>query len=98
MYRHFFQESLPVALGVADLVYIAEIARKEQLDPSERLNEKQVILDLNNLGKQAGFFPSPNDIINHYLPRKSHGDLFVVLSNGGFGGIHGMLLNALESL
>ena len=96
--RHFFQESLPVALGVADLVYIAEIARKEQLDPSERLNEKQVILDLNNLGKQAGFFPSPNDIINHYLPRKSHGDLFVVLSNGGFGGIHGMLLNALESL
>lgn len=94
--RNFFQESLPVALGVADLVYIAEIARKDQLDPSERLNEKQVIIDLNNLGKDAGFFPTPNDIINHYLTRKSDGDIVVILSNGGFGGIHGALLDALS--
>lgn len=95
--RNFFQSSLPVALGVADLIYIAEIARKDQLLPKERLNEKQVIADLTNLGKQAGFFPTPTDIVSHYVPRKREGDVVAILSNGGFGGIHQSLLNALDS-
>lgn len=93
--RNFFQDSLPVALGIADLIYIAEIARKDQLDPSERLNEKKIISDLNNLGKDAGFFPTPPDILNHYVPQSQPGDVVAVLSNGGFGGIHTQLLDRL---
>ena len=95
--RNFFQESLPVSLGVADLVYISEIARKDQLKPEERLNEAHVIEGIKKLGREAGFFPTSSDIIRAYLKVSQPGDVVAILSNGGFGGIHKELLECLEA-
>jgi UDP-N-acetylmuramate: L-alanyl-gamma-D-glutamyl-meso-diaminopimelate ligase len=95
--RQCFQESLPVSLGVADLIYISEIARKDQLKPEERLNEDRVIHDIRLLGREAGFFPTPDDIIRQYMKVFQPGDIVAVLSNGGFGGIHQKLLQSLRN-
>ncbi len=95
--RNFFQDTLPVALGLADTVFISEIARKDQLTQDERLDENRVIQDIQKLGRDAGFYPTPDDIVRHYLRNSREGDVVAVLSNGGFGGIHQLLLDALGS-
>jgi UDP-N-acetylmuramate: L-alanyl-gamma-D-glutamyl-meso-diaminopimelate ligase len=37
-----------------------------------------------------------DSIVTHVASKVQGGDLVVVLSNGGFGGIHGKLLERLE--
>ena len=45
----------------------------------------------------ATIFSSTDDIINHVVSHVSPGDHILIMSNGGFEGIHGRLLAALEA-
>ncbi len=46
-------------------------------------------------GKEAEYLPDVDAIVAHVASRAQGGDLVVVFSNGGFGGIHGKLLERL---
>jgi UDP-N-acetylmuramate: L-alanyl-gamma-D-glutamyl-meso-diaminopimelate ligase len=48
------------------------------------------------LGKDARFIPTVDDIVRRLGAELRAGDQVVVLSNGGFGGIHEKLLAALD--
>ncbi len=93
--RAVFQESLPAAFVEADGVFIAEIARLEQIAEGERLNPERVVADIAATGRPAFYEKTAADIVERIVPLVSAGDLIVVFSNGGFDGIHEKLLSAL---
>ena len=51
--------------------------------------------DLKASGKSAAYLPDVDSIVAHVAKNAQGGDIVVVFSNGGFGGIHGKLLERL---
>ena len=93
--RNVFQEELASSFADADAVVVAEVARLEQLAPEERLNPEKLMQDLRASGKDAAYLPDVDAIVAHVARTAQGGDVVVVFSNGGFGGIHGKLLERL---
>ena len=94
--RRVFQNDLPAAFGAADCVLIAQVARLEQLPAEERLDPEKLVADLRAAGKQALHLPEVESIVAHLARETEGGDVVVILSNGGFGGIHEKLLDRLQ--
>jgi len=92
--RRVFQDDFARAFGAADEVLIAPIFRSK-LPESERLSVPQLVGDLQAGGVAARASESNDDIIDSIVAGHQDGDLVVVMSNGGFGGIHQKLLRAL---
>jgi UDP-N-acetylmuramate: L-alanyl-gamma-D-glutamyl-meso-diaminopimelate ligase len=95
--RNVFQEKLAAAFDDADEVILAEVFGADQLPPGERLDPGQLIADLARRGRPARFLPGVDVIVAHLQAETRREDVVAVLSNGGFGGIHGKLLAALNS-
>jgi UDP-N-acetylmuramate: L-alanyl-gamma-D-glutamyl-meso-diaminopimelate ligase len=90
--RAVFQKDLPAALGLADGVFVAQVAALEQIPVNERLHPEQVVADINASGVPAYYEPDADAILAKLNPLLKPGDVVVVFSNGGFGGIHQKLL------
>jgi UDP-N-acetylmuramate: L-alanyl-gamma-D-glutamyl-meso-diaminopimelate ligase len=90
--RNVFQQELADSFTDADGVIVSEIARLEQLKPEERLNPERLMQDLKGRGKQAAYLANVDAIVAHAGKEVQPGDIVCVFSNGGFGGIHGKLL------
>lgn len=93
--RAVFQHDLPKALSEADGVILSQVARMDQLKPEERLDPERVIEDIAATGRPAFYEPGVDEIIARLKPLVKEGDVVVILSNGGFGGIHERLLKEL---
>jgi UDP-N-acetylmuramate: L-alanyl-gamma-D-glutamyl-meso-diaminopimelate ligase len=93
--RKVFQNELALAFADADAVVVAEVARLEQLPVEERLNPEKLMQDLNAGGRNAVYLPDVESIVAHLAKSAQGGDIVCVFSNGGFGGIHGKLLERL---
>jgi UDP-N-acetylmuramate: L-alanyl-gamma-D-glutamyl-meso-diaminopimelate ligase len=93
--RAVFQHELPRALAEADGVILSQVARMEQLQPEQRLDPVKVIDDIATAGKPAFYEPGVDEIIKRLKPLVRPNDVVVILSNGGFGGIHERLLKEL---
>jgi UDP-N-acetylmuramate: L-alanyl-gamma-D-glutamyl-meso-diaminopimelate ligase len=93
--RAIFQNDLPAAFADADGVFIAKVARLEQLPENDRLNPDKVVSDIAASGKPAFYEPTSDDIVARLSPLAQSGDVVVVFSNGGFDGIHQKLLDRL---
>jgi UDP-N-acetylmuramate: L-alanyl-gamma-D-glutamyl-meso-diaminopimelate ligase len=90
-----FQDDYANAFAAADYVVIANVF------DSQRVSEKGKSLDTLKLiediasGKPAFALPDADAIMEHLLPQLREGDVVAIMSNGGFGGIHEKLLEAL---
>ena len=93
--RAIFQHELPAALAEADGVVLAQVARMDQLAEDNRLDPEQVVADIAAAGKPAFYEPDVTAIIARLKPLVKERDVIVILSNGGFGGIHERLLKEL---
>jgi UDP-N-acetylmuramate: L-alanyl-gamma-D-glutamyl-meso-diaminopimelate ligase len=93
--RRIFQDDFARAFAAADEVLIAPIFRSS-LPEAERLSLPKLVRDLNGQGTSAREADSIDDIVAGIAREHRTGDLVVVMSNGGFGGIHKKLLQALE--
>jgi UDP-N-acetylmuramate: L-alanyl-gamma-D-glutamyl-meso-diaminopimelate ligase len=76
-------------------VILAAVFRSS-LPESERLDATQLVDDLQARGKEARHIPDIDTIVDTVVREHRSGDVVVLMSNGGFGGIHGKLLNALN--
>ena len=94
--RNLLQSELEDSLSQADGVIISEVPNPEKVPDGELLDVESVIENLSSKGKEAFIGLSSDDIVNKLIPLTSSGDTIVVLSNGGFGGIHDKLLEALK--
>jgi UDP-N-acetylmuramate: L-alanyl-gamma-D-glutamyl-meso-diaminopimelate ligase len=93
--RRIFQKEFSEAFGPANEVLIAPVFRSALPEP-ERLSVPQLVRDLNRRGLPARDADSLDDIVGAIVREHRSGDLVVLMSNGGFGGIHQKLLRALE--
>jgi UDP-N-acetylmuramate: L-alanyl-gamma-D-glutamyl-meso-diaminopimelate ligase len=92
--RRVFQDDFARAFAGADEVVIAPLFRSK-LAESERLSIPQLVRDLRASGQSARAADSIDDIVDTIVREHRPGDLVVLMSNGGFGGIHQKLLQAL---
>jgi UDP-N-acetylmuramate: L-alanyl-gamma-D-glutamyl-meso-diaminopimelate ligase len=92
--RRVFQDDFARAFAGADEVVLASVFRSS-LPPEERLSESRLVDDLARQNVHARHLPSVDAIVETVAGEARHGDLIIVMSNGGFGGIHRKLLDAL---
>ncbi|MBK8314307.1 MAG: UDP-N-acetylmuramate:L-alanyl-gamma-D-glutamyl-meso-diaminopimelate ligase [Acidobacteria bacterium] len=93
--KKIFQHDYPLSFAPAEYVVIAPIFESFRLAADDQLSVDEVISDLAKQGKQAWSIEGADAIVEHLAPILLPGDVVVVMSNGGFGGIHQKLLEAL---
>jgi UDP-N-acetylmuramate: L-alanyl-gamma-D-glutamyl-meso-diaminopimelate ligase len=92
--RRVFQDDFAKAFSAADEVLLAPVFRST-LPEADRLSVPQLVGDLSGRGQRARETGSLEEIIDTIVRERRAGDLVVIMSNGGFGGIHRRLLQAL---
>jgi UDP-N-acetylmuramate: L-alanyl-gamma-D-glutamyl-meso-diaminopimelate ligase len=79
-----------------DEVILAAVFRSTLPDP-ERLSAEELVADINRAGRHARYIPRVDDIVHTLAREATDGDLVVIMSNGGFEGIHEKLLKELTT-
>ena len=92
--RRVFQNDFAASFGAADEVVIADVFRSS-VPESERLSVGHLVDDLRRQNQRARHVPGAQDIVETIVNEHRDGDIVVLMSNGGFGGIHQKLLQAL---
>ena len=93
--RNLFQNELAEALADADFAVISPIENNKRLTPEQRLDEDKLLADIQAAGTDAYVGKNVDDIVAHVVTHVHPNDVLLVMSNGGFGGIHNKLLIAL---
>jgi UDP-N-acetylmuramate: L-alanyl-gamma-D-glutamyl-meso-diaminopimelate ligase len=94
--RRVFQDAFADAFAGADRVTFGALHRREQLSENERLSVDEVIASLAARGVPSESCEDPDAIAALVARQVSSGDVVVLMSNGGFGGLAGKLLAALQ--
>ena len=92
--RRIFQDDFATAFGAADEVVIAGVFRSS-LPEAERLSPERLVADLRGQGQRARHIAGVEDIVRTIVSEHRAGDIVVLMSNGGFGGIIQKLIQAL---
>jgi UDP-N-acetylmuramate: L-alanyl-gamma-D-glutamyl-meso-diaminopimelate ligase len=95
--RREFEEPYSAAFDEADEVIIAGLFHPERYDAESALSPERLVTGWRATGRDAAHIPVVDDIVAHVASRSRPGDVVMVMSNGGFGGIHEKLLAALEA-
>ena len=95
--RAVFQQQLPDALKLADGVFIAQVAKLEQIPEEQRLNPERVVAAIAKAGRPAFYEQNADAIVDRIIPMLRPNDVVAVFSNGGFDNIHDKLLARLKS-
>ena len=90
-----FQEPYREALRNADRVVLAGLFRPERYDASTGMDPEELAGSLRTDGVESDYIPEVDRIVAAVVPAARPGDVLLVMSNGGFGGIHEKLLAAL---
>jgi UDP-N-acetylmuramate: L-alanyl-gamma-D-glutamyl-meso-diaminopimelate ligase len=94
--RRVFQDDFARAFAGASEVLLAPVFRST-LPDKERLSIPDLVRDLRAAGQSARQAGSIDEIVETIAAEHHDGDLVVLMSNGGFGGIHKKMLHALAS-
>jgi UDP-N-acetylmuramate: L-alanyl-gamma-D-glutamyl-meso-diaminopimelate ligase len=94
--RREFQEAYGDAFRNADQVVLAGLFHPERYTEQTALDPNALVERWRGEGKRADYIAGPDDIVRELAPRLNGGEVLLVMSNGGFGGIHGKLLDALR--
>ena len=95
--RAVFQQQLPDALNLADGVFIAQVAKLEQIPEEERLNPEAVVDAISEAGHPAFYEQNADAIVDRIVPMLQPKDVVAIFSNGGFDNIHEKLLARLHA-
>jgi UDP-N-acetylmuramate: L-alanyl-gamma-D-glutamyl-meso-diaminopimelate ligase len=90
-----FQREFTAALSGADEVILAGVFGAETIPPQERLSPEEVAAELRAAGRPAQVVPEVEGIVSRVAASCREGDIVLIMSNGGFGGIQEKLKIAL---
>jgi len=93
--RNIFQQELAEALVVADVAVVAGVPDPEKFAVDERLDPARLAATVCELGGDGRYIAEVPEIVGQVAAEARAGDVIAVLSNGGFGGIHRLLLEKL---
>ncbi|HKY26610.1 MAG TPA: UDP-N-acetylmuramate:L-alanyl-gamma-D-glutamyl-meso-diaminopimelate ligase [Pyrinomonadaceae bacterium] len=92
-----FQDQYARAFEPADYVVIANVFDSQKVnEKGQALDTYKLIEDISKASKPAIALPGADEIVDHLFPRLRQGDVVAIMSNGGFGGIHEKLLDAIR--
>lgn len=96
--RKVFQKDYALAFQSAEKVHLMQPYEAEKIPADERFSVDELIQDLNKTKSQpwAVSHTSVDSIVTDVNKESKAGDLIVIMSNGGFDGIYGKLINALK--
>jgi UDP-N-acetylmuramate: L-alanyl-gamma-D-glutamyl-meso-diaminopimelate ligase len=95
--RNIFASQIVESLAEADRVVLAEVFRQDRIPVSEQLDLAHVQAGVIERGIPAIIGGGAHQIVELMLPDLAAGDCILVMSNGGFGGIHQLLLESIGS-
>ncbi len=95
--RKEFQPEYEEALAAADEIVIAGLFHPERYTRQTALDPHELVAVWRARGRRAAYIPGADEIVAALVPHLVAGDVVLVMSNGGFGGIHEKLLQALGS-
>ena len=93
--RREFQEDYAKAFAGAHEIVFASLYRPDRYTKETALDLQQLVRDLSGDGKGAKELKDADAIVKDLTPRLKERDVVLIMSNGGFGGIHEKLLAAL---
>ncbi len=93
--RAVFQDAYAEAFGAVDEVIIGAVDRPDKAPEGDRLDPEKLANDLRGRGVPARFIATVDAIAEHLAERAAPGDTVVVMSSGGFGGVHDKILDKL---
>jgi UDP-N-acetylmuramate: L-alanyl-gamma-D-glutamyl-meso-diaminopimelate ligase len=93
--RAVFQADYAGVFARADEVLLREPVPLDTIPVSEQFSSVQLAADLCAQGIKAQAFPDTDAILDSLIRNAQSGDVVVILSNGGFDGIHERLLTRL---
>jgi UDP-N-acetylmuramate: L-alanyl-gamma-D-glutamyl-meso-diaminopimelate ligase len=93
--RREFQEPYRAALAAADRVVLAGLFHPERYDEGTGMDPAELAASIRADGVEADYIPEVDRIVESVTRAARPGDVLLVMSNGGFGGIHEKLLAAL---
>ena len=91
--RKVFEHDFPDSFLAADRVIIAGLFSPEKISEEERLDPTQVVASLKKKGCDAHFIQEVDDIVAFMAENAKSGDVVLIMSSGGFGGIHQKILD-----
>ncbi|MGQ0562342.1 MAG: UDP-N-acetylmuramate:L-alanyl-gamma-D-glutamyl-meso-diaminopimelate ligase [Gemmatimonadota bacterium] len=94
--RREFQEDYAAAFRPADSIILAGLFHPERYTRETALDPNQLVAAWRAQGKPAEYIPAADDIVRYLVTNLRGGEVVLIMSNGGFGGIHGKLLAALK--
>jgi UDP-N-acetylmuramate: L-alanyl-gamma-D-glutamyl-meso-diaminopimelate ligase len=96
--RNIFEREFARALASADRVVVAPVYQPEKVPEGERLSVKNLIAEINGLAREerARLVETAPEIAAHVAREAVPGDVVLVMSNGGFDGVHDKILHALS--
>src|SRR5438270_5985376 len=95
--RKEFQDDYARAFAAADEIILASLYRPDRYTKETALDLQQLIRELAESGRSAKELRDADAIVADLTPRLRQRDVVLIMSNGGFGGIHQKLLDALTS-
>ena len=95
--RREFQQPYIDAFHDANTVIMAGLFRPERYTKETALDPETMVSAWRNSGKAAEYIPKVDDIVQHLRDKLAGNEIVLIMSNGGFGGIHNKLLDALEA-
>jgi UDP-N-acetylmuramate: L-alanyl-gamma-D-glutamyl-meso-diaminopimelate ligase len=93
--RSIFQNDYAEALGVGHAVLLPPPFSQAGIPEDQRFSSDQLMADLKAKGVDANLCESVDGIVATLKKKASPGDVILVMSNGGFGGIYEKLLKEL---
>ena len=95
--RREFQNDYINAFAGADEVILAGLFHPERYTAETAINPVEMVRAWESSGKTARSLKDADAIVKDLTPRLKERDVVLVMSNGGFGGIHQKLLDALAA-
>ncbi|CAN5660201.1 UDP-N-acetylmuramate:L-alanyl-gamma-D-glutamyl-meso-diaminopimelate ligase [soil metagenome] len=94
--RREFEEEYVRALGAADRIILAGLFHPERYAAGTGIDPERMVEAWRAQEREAEYIPLVDEIVRHLAPRLRGDEVVLIMSNGGFGGIHGKLLEALR--
>ena len=93
--RNVFQAAFPASFRRADRVVMAGLFAPDGIAPADRLDPERVVRDICAAGGRADYIPDVEAIVDFIAANRQDRDVVLVMSSGGFGGIHQKILDRL---
>lgn len=85
------------AFDIADEILIAYAHRSEEIPVESRFQSDRLVKNIVAHGKKARYKATAPEIAKVLLEETQPGDVIIIMSNGGFGGIHSLLIQGLQA-